>query len=589
MSTGADVPSAGRTEPAAPASTTTVRPGRVAMALLRREPIAYLFALVGWVAFYAFPLPAGLVLKAVLDRVATSDSSSVLLLLLGLGVIEVGRWVLFAVVVVQWHGAWVFWNTLPRVNMLRSLVGDPGPTAGRLPSSSGEAVSRFRDDALNLGMVLDVWLDMSGAVVSALSAIAVMAVVEPRITLVVVLPVAAALLLCRWLGARLRAWRRREREATAAVTGFIGDVFGAIGALKVAGAEAAVAARFDQLGEVRARAARADQVATQVLRASSGAIGNLGTGLAVLLLVPALADGQATVGDVGLFATAMAVLGTLPRWAASLGAYHRQAEVSVERMARLLPDRDPLGVAAPVPLDLRHGPGPFTPPALGAPDGRADDERLQVLEVRGLTVVHPGGGGLVDVDLTIERGTLTVVTGPVGAGKSTLLRALLGLVPRQAGQLRWNGELVDDPSTVLVPPRAAYVPQVPRLFSEPLADAVLLGVDGEGLLDAISLACLDQDVDWMPEGLQTVVGAKGVRLSGGQIQRTAAARAFVRRPELLVIDDLSSALDVETEARLWRQLLESGTAPTLLVVSHRPSVLARADQVVELRDGRRTR
>lgn len=566
---------------------TPVRPGRVALELGRREPLAYLAALIGWVAFYAFPLPAGLLLKAVLDRVATSDTASVGLVLVGLGLIEVGRWVLFAVVVVQWHGAWVFWNTLPRVNMLRSLVRDPGPTAGRLPSSSGEAVSRFRDDSFNLGMVLDVWLDMSGAVVSALSAIVVMAVVDLRITLVVVLPVAVALLLCRWLGARLRAWRRREREATAAVTGFIGDVFGAIGAVKVAGAEAAVAARFDRLGEVRAQAARADQVATQVLRASSGAIGNLGTGLAVLLLVPALADGQATVGDVGLFATAMAVLGTLPRWAASVGAYHRQAEVSVERMARLLSDRQPLGIAAEAPLDLRHGPGPFPSPAVVPTAARPDTERLQRLDVRALTVVHPGRGGLDGVDLTVERGTLTVVTGPVGAGKSTLLRALLGLVPRQAGELRWNGELVEDPSTVLVPPRAAYVPQVPRLFSEPLADAVLLGVDGAGLLDAISLACLDQDVAWMPDGLRTVVGAKGVRLSGGQIQRTAAARAFVRHPELLFIDDLSSALDVETEARLWRQLLGSGITPTLLVVSHRPAVLARAHQVIELRDGRR--
>ncbi len=91
----------------------------------------------------------------------------------------------------------------------------------------------------------------------------------------------------------------------------------------------------------------------------------------------------------------------------------------------------------------------------------------------------------------------------------------------------------------------------------------------------------------MPEGLATIVGAKGVRLSGGQIQRTAAARAFVRRPELLVIDDLSSALDVETEARMWRQLLEGGSATTLLVVSHRPAVLARADQVVVLEAGRR--
>jgi ATP-binding cassette, subfamily B, bacterial len=555
--------------------------------LLRREPIAYAIAWTVWIAFYTLPIPAGLVLKAILDRVAGDSTSPITGLLVALAVVEVGRWVILAFAVVQWHGVWVFWNTLPRINMLRSLVTAPGPTAGRLPSSSGEAVSRFRDDALHLGMVLDVWLDMSGAVVSAISAVAVMAVVDARVTFVVVVPVLLALLLCRQLGNRLRAWRRREREATAAVTGFIGDVFGSIGAVKVAGAERAVAERFDALGQTRAEAARVDQVATQVLRASAGAIGNLGTGLVVLLVVPALAEGDATVGDIGLFASAVAVLATLPRWAAMLGAYHRQAEVSVERMARLIDDRSPDGVVAPALLSLRRGPGPFTPVQVGDPARRTDGERLDRLEVSDLTVRHRGGGGIAGVDLRLERGSLTVITGPVGAGKSTLLRALLGLVGRDGGEIRWNGELVDDPSQLLVPPRSAYVAQVPRLFSEPLADAILLGVESDGLDEAVRLACLDDDVAWMPDGLGTVVGAKGVRLSGGQIQRTAAARAFVRRSELLVIDDLSSALDVETEARMWRQLLDVGATTTLLVVSHRPAVIARADQVVELRAGHR--
>jgi ABC-type multidrug transport system fused ATPase/permease subunit len=440
---------------------------------------------------------------------------------------------------------------------------------------------------MHLSMVLDVWLDMSGAAIAALSAIVVMAAVDARVTFVVVVPVLIALGLCRLLGNRLRAWRRREREATAAVTGFIGDVFGAIGAVKVAGAEAAVARRFHVLGEARAAAARVDQVATQVLRTSSAAIGNLGTGLVVLLVVPELARGDATVGDIGLFASAVAVLANLPRWAASLGAYHRQAEVSVERMARLLPDRAPLGVVADRPVDLRHGPGAFRTTPVTAPGQRDGAEWLEELTGSGLTAVHAGGGGIVDVDLVVPRGSLTAITGPVGSGKSTLLRCLLGLAPLDDGELRWNGTPVPDPSLVLVPPRAAYVAQVPRLFSEPLADAILLGVEPSGLDDAIRLACLDEDVDWMPEGLATVVGAKGVRLSGGQIQRTAAARAFVRRPELLVIDDISSALDVDTEARMWNQLLDSGAAATVLVVSHRPAVLERADEIIELADGRR--
>jgi ATP-binding cassette subfamily B protein len=137
-----------------------------------------------------------------------------------------------------------------------------------------------------------------------------------------------------------------------------------------------------------------------------------------------------------------------------------------------------------------------------------------------------------------------------------------------------------------VPPRVAYVPQVPRLFSETLTETVLLGEPEIGLVDALWLACLDEDLKELPRGLDTMVGPKGVRLSGGQIQRTAAARAFVRRPEVLVIDDLSSALDVATETLLWDRLFEQRGERTVIAVSHRPRVLAAADLVVVLDDGR---
>ena len=178
-----------------------------------------------------------------------------------------------------------------------------------------------------------------------------------------------------------------------------------------------------------------------------------------------------------------------------------------------------------------------------------------------------------------------VVTGPVGSGKSTLLRALLGLVGADAGAIRWNGVPVEDPSTVLVPPRAAYLPQVPRLFSEPLGNTILLGASGAGLEHALWLTCLDEDLIRMPDGAGTVIGPRGLRLSGGQIQRAGAARALVRSPQLLVVDDLSSALDVETEARLWERVGDGGFA-TGLLVSHRTQVLERADKVVVLDSGR---
>jgi ATP-binding cassette subfamily C protein len=255
-------------------------------------------------------------------------------------------------------------------------------------------------------------------------------------------------------------------------------------------------------------------------------------------------------------------------------------------------------------------------------------EPLHELRVEGLTYRYPGGGGITDISFSLKAGSLTVITGRVGAGKTTLLRVLLGLLPSQSGSLYWNGQPILDPANFLVPPRAAYTPQIPQLFSASLRENLLLGlgdaVDQEQLEAAIATAVFDRDLAAMPEGLETLIGTRGFRLSGGQKQRAAAARMLLRQPALMVFDDLSSALDVETEQHLWEGLFggqgvgwgsggdEEGVGyrvqdtrckakpdtqhliadtkhpprPTCLVVSHRPSVLQRADQILRLEVGR---
>jgi ATP-binding cassette subfamily B protein len=482
----------------------------------------------------------------------------------------------------------VFWNTLPRVNALRSLVGDPGPVTGRLPGSPGEAVSRFRDDAKDIANVLDVWLDMVAALIASVAGLVVLYLIAPRAALAMVLPIVVVLWIGHLLAHRLRRWRLAEREATAAVTGFIGDTFGAVGTVKLAVAERAVLSRFESLGRARAEMARRDQVGTQLSQTLGGITANAGLGLSLLLVAPLMSRGELSVGDIGLFTTYATAVGGLPRITARWSAYQRQADISAARLGRLMVDHSPDGASATAPTWLRAGPPAFAPAAHPSPGERTDQDRLAHLAVRGLRVHLDGTDQLCDVDLDVHRGELVVVTGPVGSGKSVLIRALLGLIPRSSGSITWNGELIDDPATVLVPPRAAYVPQVPRLFSEPLADSVRLGVGPEGLDRALSLARLHDDLAAMPDGLATRVGPKGVRLSGGQVQRTATARALVRRPELLVIDDLSSALDVRTESQLWDGLFAATHGNlAVLAVSHRPRVLERADRVIVLEAGRR--
>jgi ATP-binding cassette subfamily B protein len=229
------------------------------------------------------------------------------------------------------------------------------------------------------------------------------------------------------------------------------------------------------------------------------------------------------------------------------------------------------------------------PPPLVAPVRNSGDD-LAMLEVRGLTSIFPGSGrGVSNVNLVIPRGSFTVVTGQIGAGKTTLLRTLLGLLPLDNGAILWNGQPVHDPATWFQPPRSAYTPQTPRLFSTTLRENILLGLPPGAcdLAAALYAAVLEPDVAVLDAGLETVVGPRGVRLSGGQVQRTAAARMLVRTPELLVCDDLSSALDVETERLLWARVAGDGQrAVTLLVVSHRRPVLRLADQVVVLKEGR---
>jgi ATP-binding cassette subfamily B protein len=154
----------------------------------------------------------------------------------------------------------------------------------------------------------------------------------------------------------------------------------------------------------------------------------------------------------------------------------------------------------------------------------------------------------------------------------------------------WNGEEIDDLAAWFRPPCCAYTPQAPRLFSTTLRNNILLGLPGddERLKQAVWQAVLEPDVAQLERGLETLVGPRGVRLSGGQVQRSAAARMLMRVPQILVCDDLSSALDVDTERLLWERVAAAQgdyPHPTLLVVSHRRPVLRRADQVVVLKQG----
>ena len=466
-------------------------------------------------------------------------------------------------------------------NLFRTILDRPPLRNG---PGSGEMINRFRDDVEAVVNPLFLATSMTGLAVSMGAALYVMVTVNPAITLVAFLPPVTIVVATRMLGGRIEAFRQRSREATGRVSGSLGEFLGSVQALQVATAEHRAVRHFEFLSESRRRADLKEGILDAIIELLNGGVVTLSTGVILLAAAQLMRAGTFTVGDFSLFVYVAGGPNTIYalRWLGEFLASLRRARVSFERLLQLMPDSPPQALVQGGRLYLR-GPIPEEPyPA------KTQGNRLESLELKGVSYRHPESGrGIEDIDLVLRRGSFTVVTGRIGSGKTTLTEVLLGLLPMDTGEVRWNGERVDDPRTFLVPPRCASTPQTPWLFSDTLRSNILMGLqpdDGE-LQAAVRLGVMEQDVPALESGLDTVVGPRGVRLSGGQVQRTAAVRMFVRQPELLVFDDLSSALDVETEQKLWERLFELPDV-TSLVVSHRPAALRRADHILVFKDGR---
>lgn len=470
-----------------------------------------------------------------------------------------------------------------RSNVIASVLRRPG--ALTLPVSSGDAVNRLNNDVAEVAD-FPLWLpNVAGNVIASVIAIVIMAQINLTITLVVFVPLVLTVILSRLAWGRIMRYRQASREATGIVTGFLGELFGAVQAIKVANAETGMIARLHTLNDVRRKTMIKDRTFSELLTSISDSAVMFGIGATLLLAGQAMAAGTFTVGDFALFVYYLWFTTDLSSFLGTFVGDYKQQEVAIRRLEDLVRPESSEVLVAHHPV-YEHGEPPAVPYIV-----KKNDHILQQLAVQGLTYRHPeSSSGISGIDLHLIRGSFTVVTGRIGAGKTTLLRVLLGLLPKDSGTIHWNDTLVDDPANFFCPPRSAYTPQVPRLFSEPLRDNLLMGLpeDRVDLTLAIQRAVLEQDVANLEQGLETVAGPRGVRLSGGQVQRSAAARMFVRDTELLVFDDLSSALDVDTERQLWERFDDftaNGAAQTCLVVSHHRAAFRRADQIVVLKDG----
>ncbi len=495
-------------------------------------------------------------------------------------------------------------RSLLRRNLLERLLNNPhaqiivanGETDKTV--SQGEVISYFRDDAEHIEDNVAWVSEIFGEGLFAFLSLAILLSVNVPMTLFVFLPLVGMVIIIQKTETRIKHYRKASRQATQQVTGILGEIFSSVQAIKVAGAEPDILNYFRTLNEKRRQMMVKDSLLNAILNSLFQNMVNFGTGLILVMASFLMQSGvnQLTVGDFALFVYNLSFVTGFFSSVGGFMALYKQTEVAFERMAALISGASAKTLVAPNQLYLPDlGRSQKTLPRLEQPVEN-QEEHLQSLRLSNLTYIYPGTTqGIVDINLEIQRGSLTVITGRIGAGKTTLLRVLLGLLPKQGGEIYWNGRIIEDPANFFVPPRSAYTPQIPQLFSYSLRENILLGLskDDADIQTALKMAVFEQDLAAMSEKLETLVGTKGVRLSGGQMQRVAAARMFVRQPEFLVFDDLSSALDVETELTLWARIFANGTeqgenpwTPTCLVVSHRRSVLRRADQIIVMKAGR---
>ena len=592
--------------------------------LIRFRPWVYVLSSLGIVSFYIWPLFPGIFIRHLFELLATRDTLNTAAQLAdaraaiwSIAAALIGISLSRSIFIWAWAAEKSFMlmaGTLMQHNLLRRILQRPGATPLPAGSSPGEAISRLRDDVAHITEFVTWTADPIGQALSISIALVTLLRIDVSITLLAFLPLVLMLTFVNVMNRRIQMYRKANQESIGAVTGLLGDLFSAVQALKVVEAEENAVAHLQQANEVRRAAALRDQVLERVIHAFSFGASNIATGVLLIVAARGLQSGRFSIGDFALFASYLGWLAFVTGMIGGFVTRYRQMGVSLGRAIALLQGAPPALLVQPDTDARMRGPLPILP--IPTYDEKT---RLHRFEAHGLSFHYPGSDkGISDIDINIARGQFVVITGRIGSGKTTLLRVLLGLLPADTGTLRWNGELLPDPGAFLTPPHVAYTPQTPRLFSETLRDNVLMGLpdpvragnDETALTQALHQAVMEQDVPTLEHGSDTLVGPRGVKLSGGQLQRTAAARMFARPADLLVFDDLSSALDVETEKILWARLEgreggienEEGRMKkretsdmsffirnsqfAILAVSHRRAVLQRADHIIVLKDGR---
>ena len=468
----------------------------------------------------------------------------------------------------------------------------------------GHVMSRCVNDVQNVqGLTGPVTMYLVETVILYAVGIGFMVAADPVLTVWSLLPFPLFLWAAHRLARRIQKGTREVQERLADLSAKVDESLSGHRVIRAMVLETLDRAEFAATGEAYKAASLSVARDRATLMPLMLGLTALSTAIVLGVGGPRVAAGEATVGDLFAMILYLGIVAMPTRILGFVLSSLQRGTAAFERILEL--------------LDLPEGfeEGVSTGPAEAASESGVELGRGEVV-VEHLTVAFrpmadephlsgslPDGDDgprearvvLDDVSLRVPAGTTLGVVGPVGSGKSVLLRVLARQVEVEPGAVWIDGHDITGIPAAAVRRAVGWVPQEPFLFGATVEENIALGradrePDGEvpraAVLDAARIAQLEGDLDQLPDGIETLLGDRGVNLSGGQRQRTALARVIARRPSLLLLDDCLSAVDADTADRILEGLRPVMAGRTTVIVAHRLATVRHADQILVFDDGR---
>lgn len=536
--------------------------------LVRIRPWLYTINLIVWIVIQSLPIFPGLVIKEYFEVLSTDEISS--------------------------HSPW-FWLTilfsLTVARIVFVFIGNITDTNNRysvsyllrknvlfntlnnvsLGREANKSLTYFRDDVDIIEDAFSWTLDLIGKTVFAIISISILFTINPQVVMFVFIPLILIVIFIQRLTKLLNTYRQRSRESTEVVVGHMNELLNNYETFNYANRVDESLENLKAKQNDRKKWMVKDGVLTEALNSTNFNTVNIGTGIILLILIYQNVDQSFNLGDFALFVYYLTFVSDFTMFFGKFLTQYKQTNVSYERLLKF--------------AQVEHKNLVGKKMHLKKPEY---SELKSDIIFENLTFSYnETKAGITNITFKVPKNNLTIIKGPIGSGKTTLLKAIVGILPLETGNVRWNGSEVNFSDQFWPPQQVSYVPQKSWIFNGTIKENITMleEVDSKNLHNVMQLSLMTKnDEEFNKERLESRLKVSGADLSGGQKSRITIARSLLKNPQILIIDDIFNSLDLDTQNELWRNLLSLNK--TIVAVTTNKYALEQADQILTLKNGR---